>query len=55
MRELNAWQWGLLAWLALSVVVSISMIGKERKPTTPAVAVIVLLIDALLAFAVVMA
>ncbi len=55
MRTLNAWQWGLLGWLALSVVVSISMIGKERKPITPAVAVTVLLIDALLAFAVVMA
>ena len=55
MRHLNAWQWGILAILALNAVVSIAMIGKERKPTTPGVAIAVLVINAAMAYAVVMA
>ena len=52
---LNGWQWAILSVIALSEVASIAMIGKERKPTTPGIAILNLLINAALAYMVVMA
>jgi len=38
----------LIAWLALSVLMTIATIGKPRKTMTPDVAVAVVIIDAIL-------
>ena len=55
MRAINAWQWAVLAVLAANTVANIAYIGKERKPITPGSAVAVLIVNALIAWAVVMA
>jgi hypothetical protein len=35
----------LIAWFTLSALLAVGMIGKERKPTTPAMACIILVIE----------
>ena len=45
----------LLGWYALSAILAVAHIGKERKPTTPGVAVVMLVILAGLAALVVIA
>lgn len=50
---MNAWTIGLLAWYGLGALLVVAMIGKQRKPITPAQAVVFLLIYAVLAFCVV--
>ena len=48
------WQkWVLLGILALNTLVAIATVGKPRRPTTPGVAVAVLVLNSLLAWAVV--
>lgn len=42
---MDALQAFLLGWLGLSTLVSIGMVGKPRKPSTPAVVVISTLIN----------
>jgi hypothetical protein len=40
--------WILVAWLTLGVVLTIALIGKPRKPITPGVAVATLVINSAL-------
>ena len=47
---MNFWQIGLIAWFALNAVLTVAMIGKERKPSTPGAAVVSLFIFAALVY-----
>lgn len=39
------WQkWALIAWLTFGAIVSVTQIGKPKKPTTPGVAAISLVL-----------
>jgi hypothetical protein len=40
----NGWQIGLIAYFALSALLNVALIGKERKQTTPFGAVVAILI-----------
>jgi peptidoglycan/LPS O-acetylase OafA/YrhL len=51
----NAWQIGLIVWLALGALLQVVFIGKQRKPTTPGAAAVYLLITAALIYVVVRA
>lgn len=52
---MNGWQIGLIAWFACSALLTVAMVGKPRKTTTPGVAVIVLILIAVEIYAVVKA
>lgn len=45
----------IAGWLALGALLSIGNIGKERKPTTPGQAAVIVLIDAALVVTLVLA
>jgi hypothetical protein len=47
--------YGIAGWLTLGAILSIAFIGKQRKPTTPGAAAIVVLIDAALIVTLVLA
>ena len=47
-------QIAVLGWLFLSLLLTIGMVGKPRKPTTPGVAVIATLMIAVMALATVL-
>lgn len=55
MKPLNAWQWVAVTILAVLTVANFAVAGKGRKPLTPRLAVAFLIINAVLAWAVVMA
>ena len=55
MNGLNNWQIALIALQVFGALAYIAMIGKERKPTTPADAVGVLLLSGLVVYMVVRA
>lgn len=46
--NLNGWQIGLVCYFALEALVAIGYIGRERKPVTPGVAVVMVIINAVL-------
>ena len=52
---MNDWQIGIIAWLSLGAFLTVALIGKTRKPTTPFQAAVILLADAALIYAVVRA
>lgn len=45
---MNWYLWFLAAFFLMSTVVTVSMVGKPRKPTTAGIAAAVVIIDALL-------
>lgn len=45
---MNWFDWLLITWWIVGVLLTISLIGRERKPVTPATAVTVTIINALL-------
>lgn len=46
--------WGFLTFLALNIIVTVSQVGKPKRPTTPGVAAGVVAIDFVLAALVVL-
>ena len=55
LTDMNAWQVALLCVIGLGEISSIALIGKERKPITPGMAVLTLIINVTMAYMVVMA
>ena len=45
---MNWYLWFLVAWFLLGAVMVVANVGKPRKPTTPDIAAIIVVIDALL-------
>lgn len=45
---MNFMDWFIVGWLALGSVITVSRIGKTNKPTTPQVAAVALVVNAVL-------